>query len=96
MPHLADAQIRGLALWTRGTITAGSGCLSAVVKALKSVGWQWQKTRRTDPARAKRHWLVLATATLLPSALRAAESRARPGVRAMASDERIQARSGRA
>ena len=34
-------------------------------KALKSVGWQWQKTRRTDPARAERHWLVLAVATLL-------------------------------
>ena len=34
-------------------------------KALKSVGWQWQKTRRTDPARAERHWLVLASATIL-------------------------------
>ena len=34
-------------------------------KALKSVGWQWQKTRRTDPARVERHWLVLAVATLL-------------------------------
>ena len=34
-------------------------------KALKSVGWQWQKTRRTDPARVERHWLVLSVATLL-------------------------------
>ena len=34
-------------------------------KALKSVGWQWQKTRRTDPRRVSRHWLVLAVATLL-------------------------------
>ena len=34
-------------------------------KALKSVGWQWQKTRRTAPARVERHWLVLSVATLL-------------------------------
>ena len=33
-------------------------------RALKSVGWQWQKTRRSDPARVARHWLVLAVATL--------------------------------
>ena len=33
-------------------------------RALKSVGWQWQHTRRTDPARVARHWLVLAVATL--------------------------------
>ena len=32
---------------------------------LKSLGWQWQKTRRTDPARISRHWLVLSVATLL-------------------------------
>ena len=34
-------------------------------KALKSVGWQWQKTRRTNPARVERHWLVLSASTLL-------------------------------
>ena len=34
-------------------------------KALKSLEWQWQKTRRTDPARISRHWLVLSVATLL-------------------------------
>ena len=34
-------------------------------KAIKSVGWQWHKTRRTDPARISRHWLVLSVATLL-------------------------------
>ena len=34
-------------------------------KALKSVGWHRRKTRRTDPARVERHWLVLAAATLL-------------------------------
>jgi hypothetical protein len=33
-------------------------------RALKGVGWQWQRTRRTDPARVARHWLVLAVATL--------------------------------
>ena len=32
-------------------------------RALKSVGWQWQRTRRTDPQRIARHWLVLAVAT---------------------------------
>ena len=34
-------------------------------KALKSVDWQRRKTRRTDPARVKRRWLVLSVATLL-------------------------------
>jgi hypothetical protein len=33
-------------------------------RALKGVGWQWQHTRRTDPRRTARHWLVLAVATL--------------------------------
>ncbi len=31
-------------------------------RALKGVGWQWQNTRRTDPDRVARHWLVLAVA----------------------------------
>lgn len=34
-------------------------------KALKGLGWHWDQTRRTDPARVARHWLVLAVATLL-------------------------------
>ena len=34
-------------------------------KALKSLGWKWDKTRRTDPTRISRHWLVLSVATLL-------------------------------
>ena len=34
-------------------------------KALKSLGWKWNKTRRTDPTRISRHWLVLSVATLL-------------------------------
>lgn len=33
-------------------------------RVLKSVGWQWQRSRRTEPARVARHWLVLAVATL--------------------------------
>jgi len=31
---------------------------------LKSVGWDWEQTRRTDPNRIARHWLVLAVAML--------------------------------
>ena len=34
-------------------------------RALKSVGWQWNKTRRTDPERVSRHRLALSVATLL-------------------------------
>ena len=34
-------------------------------KAVKSLGWKWDKTRRTDPARISGHWLVLSVATLL-------------------------------
>lgn len=34
-------------------------------RALKGVGWQWQRTRRTEPQRVSRHWLVMAIATLL-------------------------------
>jgi hypothetical protein len=33
-------------------------------RALKGVGWQWEHTRRTDPNRVARHWLVLSIATL--------------------------------
>lgn len=34
-------------------------------RGLKRAVWQWRRTRRTDPVRAGRHWLVLAVATLL-------------------------------
>ena len=34
-------------------------------RALKSFGWHWERTRRTDPGRVARHWLVLAIGTLL-------------------------------
>jgi hypothetical protein len=33
-------------------------------RALKGMGWHWDRTRRTDPDRVARHWLVLAVATL--------------------------------
>lgn len=33
-------------------------------RTLKSGGWHWERTRRTDPDRVARHWLVLAVATL--------------------------------
>jgi Transposase DDE domain len=34
-------------------------------KALKGMAWHWDQTRRTDPARVARHWLVLSVATIL-------------------------------
>ncbi len=33
-------------------------------RALKGLGWRWDQTKRTNPARVSRHWLVLAVATL--------------------------------
>ncbi len=33
-------------------------------RALKGVGWRWEHTRRTDPVRVARHWLVLTVATI--------------------------------
>jgi hypothetical protein len=33
-------------------------------RALKGIGWQWEHTRRLIPERVRRHWLVLAVATL--------------------------------
>ncbi len=38
-------------------------------RALKSMGFHWERTRRTDPDRIARHWLVLAVATLLDVAV---------------------------
>jgi hypothetical protein len=34
-------------------------------RALKSMGWHWERMRRTHADRVARHWLVLAVATLL-------------------------------
>jgi hypothetical protein len=33
-------------------------------RALKGLGWQWQRSRRRDPRRVARHWLVLALSSL--------------------------------
>ena len=33
------------------------------LRALEGLGWQWQPSRRTDPARVARHWLALAVAS---------------------------------
>ena len=33
-------------------------------RALKGVGWQWEQSRKTDPARVSRHWPELSAATL--------------------------------
>ena len=35
------------------------------LNAFKSLGWKWEKTRRSDRARVSRHWLVLSVATPL-------------------------------
>jgi Transposase DDE domain len=34
-------------------------------RVLKSMGWQWERMRRTHAERVARHWLVLAVATLV-------------------------------
>ena len=52
-PDEAGACWYGLRFW-----------IEAGFKAIKSVGWQWHKTRRTEPQRVSRHWLVLSVATL--------------------------------
>ena len=33
-------------------------------RALKGVGWNWEHTRRRDPARIARYWLIVAVATM--------------------------------
>ena len=34
-------------------------------RALKSLGWHWERTRRTDLDRIARHWLVLAMSVII-------------------------------
>ena len=34
-------------------------------KAIRSLGWKWDKTRRTDPTPVSRQWLGLSVVTLL-------------------------------
>ena len=50
---------------TEVTLYACRDWIEQGFRGLKRAGWQWQRTRRTDPVRAGRHWLVLAVATLL-------------------------------
>jgi hypothetical protein len=53
-PDAVDGSWYGLRTW-----------IELGFRALKSFGWDWERTRRRDPERIARHWLVLAVATLL-------------------------------
>jgi hypothetical protein len=57
-PDAVDGSWYGLRTW-----------IELGFRALKSFGWHWERTRRTDPTRIARHWLVLAIATLLSLAV---------------------------
>ena len=50
---------------TEPTLYACRNWIEQGFRGLKTVGWKWHKTRRLDPTRVGRHWLVLAIATLL-------------------------------
>ena len=50
---------------TEPTLYACRNWIEQGFRGLKTVGWKWHKTRRRDPVRVGRHWLVLAIATLL-------------------------------
>ena len=63
-------------------------------KAVKSLGWKWDKTRRTDPARISRHWLVLSVATLLALAYGTRECRQFKNIGLQASVSVIPAKAG--
>jgi hypothetical protein len=52
-PQEAGLRWYGLRCWIEGGF-----------RDLKRLGWQWERTRRRDPARVARHWLVLAIATV--------------------------------
>lgn len=52
-PACADAGWYGLRAW-----------IEQGFKITKRAGWQWQRTRMTDPERAARLWLAVAVATL--------------------------------
>jgi hypothetical protein len=52
-PEASDASWYGLRTW-----------IEQFFKDCKRGGWQWQRTRMTDPARAERLWLALAVATV--------------------------------
>src|SRR3954454_9684625 len=48
----------------RGGLVRAAGVGRARLPGPQGLGWQWQRSRRTDPARVARHWLVLAVASL--------------------------------
>ena len=50
---------------TEPTLYACRNWIEQGFRGLKTVGGKWHKTRRRDPVRVGRHWLVLAIATLL-------------------------------
>jgi len=52
-PQVAEAAWYGLRMW-----------IEHGFEQFKSGGWQWQKSRMTDPDRAGRIWLAMAVATL--------------------------------
>jgi hypothetical protein len=52
-PEASDACWYGLRAW-----------IEQGFKIIKRAGWQWQRTRMTDPRRAERLWLAVAVATL--------------------------------
>jgi hypothetical protein len=52
-PQVAEVAWYGLRMW-----------IEHGFEQLKSTGWQWQKTRISDPDRAGRMWLAIALATL--------------------------------
>src|SRR6185436_144910 len=52
-PETSEAGWYGLRAWIEQSF-----------KLCKRGGWQWQRTRMTDPERAARLWLALAVATL--------------------------------
>ncbi len=52
-PEAGDAAWYGLRAW-----------IEQLFKDTKRGGWQWQRTRMADPARAERLWLAVAVATL--------------------------------
>lgn len=53
LPAQADVAWYGMRAW-----------IECSFKDTKRGGWQWHHTKMTDPARAERHWLVMAVATL--------------------------------